>query len=1007
MVPFHFIMAQKTVYHNDIETTFRNAQELYDKAQYGAAKKKFLTVYTSIENPHSEMAAIALYHASVSAVRLYNNDAEMLLNDFISTYPEHAFINMAYFYQGVFQYSKRSYGRALRAFENVDSRHLESADLAEFHFKMGYSHFMRENYEAAAKSFHIIKDVVNDYQAPANYYYAHIAYLNNRWETAHRSFMGLREDPIFGSLVPFYIVQIYFMQERFSELLDEAPPLLAEAEEEKVPEIARMIGEAHFQQNNFAEALHYLNIYTEGSRHMLSREDKYQLGFANYQAGNYHEAIEFLTQITGESDSLSQNANYLLADCYLRTDQKNYALNAFKAVLRENYDKRLHQSALLNFAKLSYELSFNPYNDAVIALMDYIDTYPDSDDIDEANRLLVNVFFDTKNYRAALESIEKITFKTTELKSAYQQIAYLRGLELFNNRDFRNAIEHFDKSFTYRLDPQITASAKYWKAESYYRLNRFEDAAAYFNKFLVSPGAFQLPFYNLAHYNKGYALFKQEKFNESITAFRKFLSAAREEDDQIVHDAYIRVGDAYYVTKRYSQAIDFYSRAVRANAAEADYAMFQKAICYGVLTQFDAKISTLENLLRIFSQSSYTVDAKYELGNTFLAIGDNTSALRYFNKIVQDHATSSYKVHALLKIGLIHFNLDNNEQALSSLKRVVEEYPGTESSKDALVSIRDIYVNTNRPDDFFLYVKNIPFANVSVAEQDSITYMAVQNQYMSGDCTNALKGFSDYIEKFEDGIFVIDAHFYKAECLFRKGRKEQALQSYNYVLSRHRTKFTESALVRASEINFQNKNYEAALENFKTLEKLAERRSNIINAQAGQMRTYYNLKAYQNAIDAAQRLITQERIDEVLLQEARLIMGKSYLSLQKTSHAQAEFLGVARMSENEMKAEAMYMLALIQYELGNYKASEEIVFEMINTMPSYDYWIAKGFILLADNLVAMGNTFQARHTLESIINNYEGLDLVQIAFEKLNQIKKIEKRQGEKKQENDVFEIED
>jgi hypothetical protein len=62
------------------------------------------------------------------------------------------------------------------------------------------------------------------------------------------------------------------------------------------------------------------------------------------------------------------------------------------------------------------------------------------------------------------------------------------------------------------------------------------------------------------------------------------------------------------------------------------------------------------------------------------------------------------------------------------------------------------------------------------------------------------------------------------------------------------------------------------------------------------------------------------------------------------------------------------------------------VFEVINQVPSYDYWIAKSFILLADIYVVNGNTVQAKATLQSIIDNYEGSDLVTIAHEKLNAI---------------------
>lgn len=983
--------AQKTVYQDALHNDYRTALDLFAKEKYGAAKKKFTDVEKNAGNTDAELKSNAQYHAAICAVKLFNNDAGYLLDAFIAENPEHARINHAYFYQASYYYAKKSYSKALRAFQMVDKRNLGSEELAEYYFKTGYCYFIKEDFESAAKAFFEIKDADTKYKVPANYYYGHIAYRNNNMETAMKSFQLIKDDVNFGPLVPYYIVHIYYKQERYKELLEQATSLMDKTGEDKAPELARIIGEAYYKSLKFAEAITYLELYASKTKLPLTKEDNYQLGYCYYRAGQHEKAIEKLTLISTEKDSLAQNAHYMLADCYLKTNQLQYARNAFQSAYKLDFDKTITQSALLNYAKLSYQLSFNPYNDAVVALMTYIDTYPDAHDIDEANNLLVNVFYATKNYKAALTSIENIKFKTTELKSAYQKIALYRGMELFNNRDFTGAITHFNKSADYVLHPQEAALALYWKGESFYRLNRFDSATRCFNEFLLSQGAFGLPEFTTAQYNLGYSLFKQKQYTGAITAFRKFIGAPGNADKKFIHDAHIRTGDAYYVTKNYNQAIDFYNPPIMASATDADYALYQKAVCYGVLAQFNAKIDALLDLLKRHPSSGYIADAKFELGNTYLIMPDYPNALKYFGSIVNEHPSSSYVVQALLKTGLIYFNTGEDEKALQTLKKVVADYPGTTASKDALVSIRDIYVNMQKTEEFFVYVKNIPFANVTESEQDSITYIATQNQYMSGDCNNSVKGFTDYLDKFPEGAFVVNARFYRAECLFRQEKLKEALKDYNDVLRIHRTRFTESALVKAAAINFKLKNYNEALTHYVNLEDVAEIRTNVADAQIGQMRCYMLTANYRKAIEAAAKIVNQDKIDNNIIQEAQLITGKSHFELKEISFAQASFLAVTRMGENEMKAEAKYYLALIQYDMANYKESEKIIFEIINQMPSYNYWIARSFILLADNLVKMDNVFQAKHTLQSIIDNYEGLDLVQIAFEKLNKINEDEK----------------
>ena len=67
--------------------------------------------------------------------------------------------------------------------------------------------------------------------------------------------------------------------------------------------------------------------------------------------------------------------------------------------------------------------------------------------------------------------------------------------------------------------------------------------------------------------------------------------------------------------------------------------------------------------------------------------------------------------------------------------------------------------------------------------------------------------------------------------------------------------------------------------------------------------------------------------------------------------------------------------------------------------PSYDYWIAKGFILLGDDYVALADTFQAKETYKSIVQNYQRDpadpdDLPAIAQEKLATITTTEENKN-------------
>jgi lipopolysaccharide biosynthesis regulator YciM len=149
------------------------------------------------------------------------------------------------------------------------------------------------------------------------------------------------------------------------------------------------------------------------------------------------------------------------------------------------------------------------------------------------------------------------------------------------------------------------------------------------------------------------------------------------------------------------------------------------------------------------------------------------------------------------------------------------------------------------------------------------------------------------------------------------------------------------------------------------------------------MQCNYALKHYGLAIQSAQKLLAGNKIPENLITEAHITIARSAYALANTDLARKEYEETVKLSKNEMAAEAKYMLAQLDFENAKYDECEKTVFALSENYGSYDYWVAKAFLLLSDVYVKKGNTFQARQTLQSIIDNYEGKDLVDIAKEKL------------------------
>lgn len=1010
------LFAQKTAVHTMADADFKSALELFQKQKYGSAQKIFARVMNRhAEEPHSLIHVDAEYYHALCALELFHKDAELLLRNFIASHAESPRVQTAAFYLGKYNYRKKQYARALEWFAKVDLYDLNNEDLSEFYFKRGYSYLEMDSAEKAQKDFFEIKDIDNKYAAPATYYFGHINYNQKNLQTALQHFVRLKKHETFGPVVPYYIAQIFYLQGKYDSVITYATPLL-DSTSRRVMELTKIIGESYFRTNRYKECLPYLEKYKNYSPY-LKYPEWYQLGFAYYKNQDYNQAIYCFQKSSAGNDSIAQNSFYHLGDCYLRpspyaggNNSKMLAKNAFESAWKMNLDKQVTEDALFNYAKLCYELSYSPFNEAIAGLNEYITRYPASPRIDECYKYLVNVYLTTRNYRAAMESIEKIKQLNEEMRTAYQKITFLYGLQEFSNNRMNESIGLLNKSLRYPSNPVYNALAHFWKGESFYRLSENErlsdgldSSINEYKIFLSSPGAINHSEYFSAHYNLGYGYFKKANYKDANLWFRKYTSFKSDLPAEKLNDAHLRTGDGFFMMKDYVNAVDYYSEALKTGSRDADYALYQKALAEGVTGKREAKSRTLTELLGKYAgKTRYEAAAKYELAATSLQLGNEETALAYYQKVVSEHPECSYTGRSLLQIGLIRSGKKDYDGAIATLDKVLASYPKSTEAFEAISAMKDIYRAKGDMDSFENKLKAIPYAGISVASLDSSNYDVAFDFYDKGDCDNASRNFLKYITKYPDGIFIVQAMFYKAECDYLGKKYDLALGGYQYVIDKPYGTYTEQSLLKASYINFRNKNYQNALGQYTRLSKVAEYPANANEGKIGEMRCFWLLGQFEQAAASAQNVLLIEKITAELQAEARLIIGKAAIERQDYDRATSELNPVVTLTKSEKSAEAKYHLAYVQFLRQQYKESQKSIFELINQDPGYDYWIGKGFILLSDNYVGMNDLFNARFALEKLIEKSASPELTAVAREKLVKIKEMEdkaKAEEEKKKQ--------
>ncbi|GAB2773629.1 tetratricopeptide repeat protein [Salinimicrobium soli] len=975
------LFAQQTAIQSNELADYNRALELYNNQQYLAAQTLFDEVQDEVTD--ERIKANCAYYIANAAIRLNQPGADELMEDFVQRYPTSTKTNAAFLDVADYYFNTGKYSLARKWYDTVDQGNLTRSEKERFYFNNGYAYFKANQFEEAKNYLNKVKDS-KKYGSQAKYYLGFMAYEGDDYQQANELFEEVRGEERYSEDLSYFQADMNFKQGNFQKAIELALQQLPRADRKDRSELNKIIGESYFNLGEYEKAIPYLTEY-KGQRGKWNNTDYYQLGYAYFQQGDFEKAISEFNKIIDGSNAVAQNAYYHLAQSYLKTDKKQQALNAFKNASEMEFNKEIQADAALNYAKLSYEIG-NNYASVPQVLINYLEKYPNSAAKEEINELLINSLITSRNYEEAMRLLQGN--RNFQNNVVYQQVAFYRGLELYNEGNYREAIEYFDKSLSERRDPRFTALATFWKAESDFNLNRFREALVGYREFAGMSGAKDASERENLDYNIGYAYFKQREYGRAIDYFKKYAANA-DHDNSRRNDAYVRLGDSYFVNSSYWPAMEAYNSAIALRGSENDYASFQKAISYGFVGRNQTKVDELRSFQNQYPRSSYRDDAAYELGNTLIAMNRTSEGMEAYNRLIREVPGSSLVPKALLKQGLIFYNNDQGSQALEKLRKVVTDHPDSPEAVQAVKTARLVYIDLGRTDEYANWVKDLDFVEVTDADLDNTTFESAEKQYRENNTQKAITSLENYLNKFPNGLHDLQANFYLAQLYYREGNKQKSIPNYKYVISKTTSnEYTEQALVRLSEIFLENRNYSEAIPVLKRLEQEATYSQNVIFAQSNLMKSYLEAGNYDLAVSYAEKVLANPEAEKSARNDAQVIIARSAMKTGNEAKAQRAYAEVQKSATGELAAEALYYDAYFKHKAGNYQASNDAVQKLAKEYSGYKLYGAKGLLLMGKNFYKLNDAYQATYILDNVIKNFTQYpDVVQEAKKELARIK--------------------
>ncbi|GBL34847.1 hypothetical protein EMGBS15_04420 [Filimonas sp.] len=491
------LFAQRSLRFTADTRNTKEAANLMDMSYYQQAYLKLNSYLNNFRHDNKDKQVFdyqsACHNYLLCALKLDKPDAEANLIRFVEETPFTTLRQTGSFELGKYSYEHNRFDAAIRYYEAVGIELLTNQELIQRNFELGYSYLVTGQLDKVEPYFQSAKSIPGEYFKPGNYYHGLLAYYKKNYKEARESFIAVKEDERYKKIIPFYLTEIDYMSGEKEKALTAALQYLRSDDKLYYEnELNQMVAQIYCEKEDYANAeLYYTHFISKAKS--VRDEDYFKLGYCQYAQGKTSDAITHLDMVSKNSVELSQHSKYLLAICYLKTNQKEKAvrsLEKYRALTTDAEQKELVDMAL---AKLSYEDGDN--EQAKIKLQGFLSDYPESVIAGDANELLTYLYTKAQDYTEALSTMKKMNKLNFNLQKVYQKVSYARAISLLKASDTEGAAMDFLETKKFPADRNLVSLSDFWLAECHYRQGKYEEALSDCDFFLNIADTVSMPEY--------------------------------------------------------------------------------------------------------------------------------------------------------------------------------------------------------------------------------------------------------------------------------------------------------------------------------------------------------------------------------------------------------------------------------------------------------------------------------------------------------------------------------
>ncbi|MDW7691886.1 tetratricopeptide repeat protein [Flammeovirgaceae bacterium SG7u.111] len=962
-------IGQNTLLDTEPDKHYYDALELLDKKKYASAMHRFEDYLQAGDNQEKKIHSE--FYTGLCALKLGNPNFEEILMDFIKKNPAHPKRKSAYFLLGGYYFNEADFKKSIELYESANIEAIEDDKDVEAAFHLAYSYLTTGNNQRAQQLFNQIKAGDHKYLFLSNYYAGYLNYEAGNYEAALSDLELASKDVKLREQTYELIPSIQYKFFKYDEVLafvqkveNEGRPL--------PPALNLLAGECYFRKGDYTKAGKYFEQYLSTSKNPEDRIVNYRIGYAYLKNSQPAKAESFLSKAADGQDSLAQAAAYHVGITQVQIDKKQDALLAFEACRKMEYDNILRELGAYYFVKVSADVG--DFTAAINGADYYFSLFSNGRNAEEVYQISSEAYLNTGNYTKALANIERINNKNYRVQSAYQQIAFNKAVQDYNDENYRDAVESLNKSLTYPVDPTTAGAANFWLGEIYSVGNKYDSALLFYEKISLSA-----PEYRESLYGKAYVYYNKKDYASALQFFDQYLKANPSPDK--LNDAVIRLADCYYVAKNYNDALRNYDFALNNQPDEPDYVYFQRGLIFKALNQLNKSVGNFDAVVTQFNDSRFADQSLYQKAEIYFQNGRRDEAIAIQTRLIEQFPQSPLIPYTLAKRALASSMTGQFDVAVNDYKKIIDEHITIQSlAETALESLQEINAKGHPVSELDAYIAKFAATYAQSPALVKSNFQAALVPFNSDNFQSAILSLSSFISSNPQTTFTDEAYYKLGFSYEMIGDVENAIK--HYLLADG--DFKERSIRTAADLELERKNYTESIQHFLQLKAITRKKKYLEQATMSLMKAYYEVKDLE-AVSIYANEIQQQNMTRYL-NVAELYKGKIFLDQEQYGMAIAQFQKTIAMKDDKHSAEAQYLIGKAKRGQEKYQESINELIKVKKEHETYTDWIYEAFLLLSDNYVSLDNAFQAKATLNSIIEYAQDPAVVERAKKRLEEI---------------------